>query len=102
MPSVQTAFQRLALVNAVALALASHAAAQSNAAGEGAVLELAPSTVTSESIVRDAVVDVITATDIENSQVDNFDDLVKFIPGVSVSRGDDRWGASGFNIRGLD
>ena len=42
-------------------------------------------TVEAESIERDAVVEVITADDINAEMVDNFEDLVRFIPHVSVS-----------------
>lgn len=89
-------FRRSVLAHAVLAALCSQALA------EDSPRELDLTVVESESIERDAVVDVITMQEISAEQVDNFDDLVRYIPGVSVSRGDDRWGASGFNIRGLD
>ncbi|HWK55524.1 MAG TPA: TonB-dependent hemoglobin/transferrin/lactoferrin family receptor [Hyphomicrobiales bacterium] len=73
-----------------------------SAAGQAQVLRLDPVVVESPSIERDAVVEVLTTEDFEARQIDDFEDLVRLIPGVSVSKGDDRWGASGFNIRGLD
>ncbi|MDF1621895.1 MAG: TonB-dependent hemoglobin/transferrin/lactoferrin family receptor [Pseudohongiella nitratireducens] len=93
--TLRTLPPKLALAQAIAMLIATGAHAQS-------VQELDLTTVEAESIERDAVVEVITADDINAEMVDNFEDLVRFIPHVSVSRGDDRWGASGFNIRGLD
>ncbi|WP_116367818.1 TonB-dependent hemoglobin/transferrin/lactoferrin family receptor [Parahaliea mediterranea] len=89
-------FRRNAIAQGVLLACCG----QALAAPEPQELDL--TVIESESIERDAVIDVITAQDISAQQIDNADDLVRYIPGVSVSRGDDRWGGSGFNIRGLD
>ena len=55
-----------------------------------------------KSIKRDATIEKIEATDIDTNQIKDMEGIVKYIPGVNVSKGDDRWGSSGFNIRGLD
>lgn len=55
-----------------------------------------------KSIKRDAVIETITSEQIDVDQINDAEDLVKYVPGVNVSKGDDRWGSSGFNIRGLD
>lgn len=89
-------YPRSLLASAIILALSAQANSQE------ATQELDLSVVESDSIERDAVVDVLTADDIEIQQADDFEELVRYTPGVSVSKGDDRWGSSGFNIRGLD
>ena len=86
---------KFALAQTIAILMSAGANAQP-------VQELNLTTIEAESIERDAVVEVIAADEMNAEMVDNFEDLVRFIPHVSVSRGDDRWGASGFNIRGLD
>jgi len=43
----------------------------------------------------------LTAEDIDNQQASDIDDLVRYIPGVTVSD-IGRFGTNGFNIRGLD
>ncbi|MDC0598218.1 TonB-dependent hemoglobin/transferrin/lactoferrin family receptor [Gammaproteobacteria bacterium] len=88
--------QKKLLASAITLALSSQVQAQSTAQ------ELDLTTIESESIERDAVVEILTVEDINVRQIDNFEEMVRLVPGVSVSRGDDRWGSSGFNIRGLD
>ncbi|MFV0276406.1 MAG: TonB-dependent receptor plug domain-containing protein, partial [Parahaliea sp.] len=95
-------FRRSAIARGLLLACCGPVFCGQALAQSGAAQELDLTVVESESIERDAVVDVITTQDINARQVDNTDDLIRYIPGVSVSRGDDRWGASGFNIRGLD
>lgn len=114
-------FQKTLLAGAVALALSpqlfaqdSEAAQQTaqtaqprqqdkqqDAQGGSTAQRLAPLVVES-SIQRDAVVNLLDTGELGRRQVDDFEDMVRLLPGVSVSRGDDRWGASGFNIRGLD
>ncbi|MBN7797211.1 TonB-dependent hemoglobin/transferrin/lactoferrin family receptor [Parahaliea mediterranea] len=101
MSKPRTQFRRTAIARGVLLACGGPLLA-SPLLADPAPRELDLTVVESESIERDAVVDVITLQDISAEQIDNADDLVRYIPGVSVSRGDDRWGASGFNIRGLD
>lgn len=93
------------LAGAVALASSQQLAAQA-AAPEGAdaqqdVLRLAP-LIVETGIERDAVISEISADEISRRQVDDYEEVVRLLPGVSVSKGDERWGASGFNIRGLD
>jgi hemoglobin/transferrin/lactoferrin receptor protein len=94
----KTIRQRSLIASTITLICASLAQAQESKAPQ----ELTTTVVEGESIKRDAVVDVLTSDDINARQIDDFDELVKLIPGVSVSKGDDRWGSSGFNIRGLD
>lgn len=89
-------YKRSLLSSAVILALSTQGFAQDSDN------ELELSTVDSESIKRDAVIEVITVDIIKTQQIGDAEDLVRYIPGVSVSKGDDRWGSSGFNIRGLD
>lgn len=55
-----------------------------------------------DSVPRDATIANFTFEDIDEMQVNDYEDLVRYLPGVSVSKGDDRWGGSGYNIRGLD
>lgn len=64
--------------------------------------ELATTKVISESIKRDAVVEVLDRDKLDELQINSYEDLIRTIPGISVAKGDDRWGSSGFNIRGLD
>lgn len=111
-------FTKASLAIAVAFAMSSHVLAQSGSEvtttpQSAAVSSAAPAAATeaneeasaneeSASIKRDAAVEVIDVVGINKREVDDFDDLVRTIPGVTMSQGDDRWGASGFNIRGLD
>lgn len=48
------------------------------------------------------VVSVITGREIDQDNVNNIEDLVRYEPGVSVSGTGSRFGLSGFNIRGID
>ncbi len=66
------------------------------------VVQLEETTLDSETQTRYAEVEVLTSDELEKRQINNAEDLVRMMPGVSVSKGDDRWGGSGFNIRGLD
>ena len=47
-------------------------------------------------------VSVISSAEIEDELVQNIKDLVRFEPGVSVKNDPNRFGLSGFNIRGVD
>jgi len=49
-----------------------------------------------------AIISVKTADDIERELARDISDLVRFEPGVTVSGTGDRFGLSGFNIRGID
>lgn len=100
MSRTKAAFKKGALVNAISLALITQVYAQDTT--DENVRELDMTVVEADSITRDAVVTEMDVGDMNEIQVDNFEDMVRYIPGVSVSRGDDRWGGSGFNIRGLD
>ncbi|MCH6256326.1 TonB-dependent hemoglobin/transferrin/lactoferrin family receptor [Puniceicoccaceae bacterium K14] len=66
------------------------------------IVEFERVTIIGQDIARDAEIDTYSAEDLEEFQIQDIEDLVRSVPGVSVSRGDDRWGSSGFNIRGLD
>jgi len=88
-------YKKSIITNAIALVLCTTANGQNVETLEKAVIE-------SRSIERDAVIEELNSEELAKRQVKNFEDLVKLVPGVSVSRGDDRWGSSGFNIRGLD
>ncbi|KAA1159826.1 TonB-dependent hemoglobin/transferrin/lactoferrin family receptor [Pseudoalteromonas fuliginea] len=88
-------YKKSILTSAITIALSGQAFGQT-------IQTLEKTVVKSQSIERDAVVEVLSSEELALRQVDNFEDLVKLVPGVSVSKGDDRWGASGFNIRGLD
>lgn len=87
-------FKKTSLVSAMALVFCGPLYAQNNT--------LQTTVVETESIERDAVVEVLTSEDIDVRQIGDFEDMVRLVPGISVSKGDDRWGSSGFNIRGLD
>lgn len=89
-------FQKTLMAGAVALALSPQLFAQS-----AQPTRLGP-VVVETTIERDAVISVLNADELGRRQVDDFEDMVRLLPGVSVSKGDDRWGSSGFNIRGLD
>jgi hemoglobin/transferrin/lactoferrin receptor protein len=49
-----------------------------------------------------ATVDVLDAEQIERNQVRDINDLVRYRPGVSAPYDPDRFGGTGFNIRGLE
>ena len=69
---------------------------------QDSVVQLEETTIQLESISRDAEIDLFTGTDFLDNQIHDMEDLVRLMPGISVSKGDDRWGSSGFNVRGLD
>jgi hemoglobin/transferrin/lactoferrin receptor protein len=111
-------FTQASLTVAIALAISSQVLAQGDAAtgttaetaraaSEDSIAATAQNAEAaaknqSSGIKRDAVIEVIDVVGINKREVDDFDDLVRTIPGVTMTQGDDRWGASGFNIRGLD
>jgi len=86
---------------AVGLSLTQGAAAQAQQDNK-ASSTLETTVIHAKSIKRDAVIETITSEQIDLDQINDAEDLVKYVPGVNVSKGDDRWGSSGFNIRGLD
>lgn len=86
-------FKKTSLASAMALVFCGPLYAQNT---------LQTTIIETESIERDAVVEVLTSEDIDVRQIGDFEDMVRLVPGISVSKGDDRWGSSGFNIRGLD
>jgi hemoglobin/transferrin/lactoferrin receptor protein len=65
-------------------------------------VQLEETTIKLDSISRDAEIDLFTGPDFLDNQIHDMEDLVRLMPGISVSKGDDRWGSSGFNVRGLD
>lgn len=69
---------------------------------QDSIVQLEETTLQLDSVSRDAVIDLFTENDFLDKQIHDMDDLVRLMPGISVSKGDDRWGSSGFNIRGLD
>ena len=69
---------------------------------QDSVVQLEETTIKLDSISRDAEIDLFTGPDFLDNQIHDMEDLVRLMPGISVSKGDDRWGSSGFNVRGLD
>ncbi|MFL3656694.1 MAG: TonB-dependent hemoglobin/transferrin/lactoferrin family receptor [Opitutales bacterium] len=69
---------------------------------QDSVVQLDETTIKLDSISRDAEIDLFTGPDFLDNQIHDMEDLVRLMPGISVSKGDDRWGSSGFNVRGLD
>lgn len=103
-PSVIATFT-LVSVAALAAALPATADAQTAAAPAGTPLpEIAVSASRVEEDVRDvpATISTIEARDIDRNLVRSIQDLIRYEPGVSVASDPARFGASSFNIRGLD
>lgn len=95
--------QRTWIATAVSLALSSTAFAQSPpVVTPSANSSTQSATSTAEVIKRGPSIETVTVVGSKTRQFDDYDDLVRQLPGVTVSKGDDRWGATGFNIRGLD
>lgn len=104
-PSFIAAFT-LASAMAVAVGLPDSAVAQTPAApaSDAPLPEIAVSASRVEEDVRDipATISTIDSRDIDRGLVRGIQDLIRYEPGVSVSSDPARFGASGFNIRGLD
>ena len=104
-PSVVATFTLASVAALAAVALPSGADAQTPAAPAGTPLpEIAVSASRVEEDVRDvpATISTIDSRDIDRNLVRSMQDLIRYEPGVSVSSDPNRFGASSFNIRGLD
>ena len=87
---------------AIAITVAFSQAAYAETPADSDINTLETTVIHAKSIKRDATIETIESAEIDASQIKDMEDIVKYVPGVNVSKGDDRWGSSGFNIRGLD
>lgn len=90
----------------LALPLHAHAAAPASAAADAALTfdRVQVTATRTERAVRDvaATVDVIDREQMDRHLVHDLQDLVRYEPGVMVTRNATRFGLGGFRIRGLD
>lgn len=86
------------------LAMASESASDSEAVTATQFDTVTVTATRSETRIGDvpATVSVIDERQIDQGNVNNIQDLVRYQPGVSVSGTGSRFGLSGFNIRGID
>lgn len=85
-------FNKTLLAIAIAMISTNQVSAQ-------ALEELQTTKVTAEKSQQDRAV---SDTDIQTKISSDLDDLVRYLPGVVTVEADDRWGGTGFNIRGVD
>ena len=90
------------ITSPILTAVALFAVAGTGFAQESDVVQMDEAVLKAETVKRDAIIETFTPEDVERKQIDDFDDIVRLLPGITVSKGDERWGSSGFNIRGLD
>lgn len=95
-------FTKTALASALTLMFANSAVIHAASSDKKETESLELTVINTKSIKRDATIEKVDAIEIDAKQISDAEDLVRYIPGVNVSKGDDRWGASGYNIRGLD